>query len=251
MKNSLNKQLIDTIQSYSEELSNIFKQMANELEHIQIENTGDPIQYELKEMMKITAAEKQRFSDELYHDIAQSIYSLLLRIKMMRNLPDDPQVQSSLQEIEVVMDGILGKVRNLSFEIYPLMLEDLGFLATLRSLIRKINDEHQKEINLEVKGIATELKVELDAFLYQVCHDVLESLVVRKDVRACNIEIAFRDHQIEVVFLMDEASAIEKNELNEELLIVRKRVEYWKGSFELQTNQANYVVKVVVKVQEG
>ena len=181
--------------------------------------------------------EKELISNELYHVASQTIYSLLIGIKMALPLDMDPTLKEYLIELEKNSDQSLEKIRELAFKLHPLMIKDLGFIPTLRTYINKLEEKYNKKINLVVTGQMSDPHIEKDILLYRVCH---ESLLYLEDqgIKEIIVSIDFKDEEttIKIASTVCNCSPnhININNIIDHLLFTKKRVESNGGTFDIK-----------------
>lgn len=81
-------------------------------------------------LVKVQEAERRHIARELHDEVGQALTGLKLLLEMMsRQSPE--AVQDSLVEAQAVANDLLARVREMSLNLRPAMLDDLGLLPTL------------------------------------------------------------------------------------------------------------------------
>jgi signal transduction histidine kinase len=91
-------------------------------------------------------AERKRISIELHDDLGQSLTSLKLRLRFIRNRLSDEQTllkEECLQNLKFI-DEVIDNLRRLSRDLSPSILEDFGLTASLNRLV----DDFRKYYNV-------------------------------------------------------------------------------------------------------
>jgi two-component system sensor histidine kinase NreB len=89
--------------------------------------------------------ERKRISRELHDGVAQEILSVSMLLKQIGLMHHDEETARIIHEAETDIDRILGEIHNLSVQLRPLALDDLGLIAALRTqadLYRKTFGAH-------------------------------------------------------------------------------------------------------------
>jgi signal transduction histidine kinase len=155
---------------------------------------------ELKKMMKleknhiiqvIDAQEKERrrISRELHDELGQALTAIKYNLEMIeRDLPENrSEGKERLKEAEILSAQILGQLRQLSQDLRPPMLDDLGLLPTLRWYIENYGKRWKIKTHYEATGFRRKLNPELETTLYRVIQEALNN--VAKHARADEVHI--------------------------------------------------------------
>ncbi|MEJ2208864.1 MAG: GAF domain-containing sensor histidine kinase [Anaerolineae bacterium] len=83
-------------------------------------------------LMESQETERRRIARELHDQIGQSLVAIKLQLQSMSGLSDRDQLVVRLRESIAVVERTVRQVRDLSFDLRPSVLDDLGLVATLR-----------------------------------------------------------------------------------------------------------------------
>lgn len=83
-----------------------------------------------KQLVAVQEAERRRIARELHDEIGQGLTALRLNLEMSARLSGDA-ARASLEEAKLRVDELLGRVRELSLNLRPGLLDDLGLLPAL------------------------------------------------------------------------------------------------------------------------
>ncbi len=83
-----------------------------------------------KQLVEVQEQERRHIARELHDEIGQALTGLKLLLEMRKGLTGE-KAASSLDEAQQLLGDLITKVRNLSLELRPAMLDDLGLLPTL------------------------------------------------------------------------------------------------------------------------
>jgi len=90
----------------------------------------DRLQTLSRRLVEVQEAERRHLACELHDEIGQILTGLKLILKMSKRLPADA-IEASLGEARELVDELMAQVRNLSLDLRPTMLDDLGLLPAL------------------------------------------------------------------------------------------------------------------------
>ncbi|MGB7293149.1 MAG: GAF domain-containing protein [Thermodesulfobacteriota bacterium] len=174
------KQKEEKINSYTEELKNLSRRL------IEVQET-----------------ERRYIAHELHDEIGQAITTLKINLQAMGGFPYADSLAPHLGESIDVVNDLLQRVRDLSLDLRPSMLDDLGLVATLRWYL----DRQTKGAGFTVKFIAEPLKIKLPWVLETVCFRIVQEAItnVVRHARAQKVLVELRNRNsiLEVIILDD------------------------------------------------
>ena len=123
--------------------------------------------------------ERRRIARELHDDLNQRLALLAIELDEMAQKP--PRSAGKIRE---KINGLCRKTRELSatvhqlsHQLHPAKLEQLGLVATLRSLCNEVSRQEGIRINFSHKGISKSLPREIALCLYRVTQEAIQNMV--------------------------------------------------------------------------
>jgi PAS domain S-box-containing protein len=83
-----------------------------------------------RQLLEVQEAERRHIARELHDEVGQALTGLKLLLDMSTRLPPD-EATASLGEAQAMVNELMTLVRDLSLDLRPAMLDDLGLLPTL------------------------------------------------------------------------------------------------------------------------
>jgi len=83
-----------------------------------------------RQLLEVQEAERRHIARELHDEVGQALTGLKLLLDMGTRLPAD-EVSASLGEAQAMVNELMALVRDLSLDLRPAMLDDLGLLPAL------------------------------------------------------------------------------------------------------------------------
>lgn len=86
-----------------------------------------------RRLIEVQEAERQNLARELHDEIGQALTAIRINLEWLRRSQSTvPEAAPRIEESIEVVDNALGRVRELSLELRPSLLDDLGLAAALR-----------------------------------------------------------------------------------------------------------------------
>ncbi len=133
--------------------------------------------------------ERRRISRELHDETVQSLMAIGRRIELYEASEQDPGRLAQLSELHAMMDETVNSVRQISRDLRPLILDDLGIVPALRTLVRGVRegDDAVPDAKLEINGTPIRLSSEQELAVYRITQETLNN--VRKHAHATHVEV--------------------------------------------------------------
>lgn len=105
-------------------------------------------------ILKYQENERQRIARDLHDSTVQVLANLVHRCEICSKVMDVDSVRAKL-EIEVIektLKDSISDMRNIIYNLRPMIFDDLGFEATLTKVVNKFNTSSDFNITLEMEG---------------------------------------------------------------------------------------------------
>src|SRR6058998_3972681 len=125
--------------------------------------------------------ERRRLANELHDGAVQSLSGVALMLDAGLNSIDEGRGQEAQEIIHRALErhrATIGQLRNLSFNLEPVVLRDQGFAPAVRALTDQISLTHHVRVDLDVEA-ADQLAEQTQAALYQIIREALNQAVRR------------------------------------------------------------------------
>ncbi|HEY4492064.1 MAG TPA: PAS domain S-box protein, partial [Acidobacteriota bacterium] len=85
-----------------------------------------------QKMLQAQEMERHHLARELHDEVGQALTALRIHLEEIEALAQNPFLSQRLSDSNAILERILNQIRNLSLDLRPLMLDDLGLVAALR-----------------------------------------------------------------------------------------------------------------------
>jgi signal transduction histidine kinase len=125
--------------------------------------------------------ERRRLANELHDGAVQSLSGVALMLDAGLNSIDEGRGQEAQEIIRRALErhrSTIGQLRNLSFNLEPVVLRDQGFAPAVRALTDQIELAHRVRVEVDVEA-AEQLADKTQAAMYQIIREALDQAVRR------------------------------------------------------------------------
>ena len=125
--------------------------------------------------------ERRRLANELHDGAVQSLSGVALLLDAGLNSIEEGRGEEAQQIIRRALErhrATIGELRNLSFNLEPVVLRDQGFAPAVRALTDQIGLAHDVRVEIDVEA-ADQLAEKTQAAMYQIIREALDQAVHR------------------------------------------------------------------------
>ncbi len=197
-----------TQNAFNKENSEIAREVANQLAIAvqqarlfeQVRAGRERLQILSRQLMEAQEAERHRIARELHDEIGQALTAVKISMQAVMRSVNSSNLENQLEESINIVDRALQQVRDLSLDLRPSLLDDLGLAAALRWYVDR---------QARLAGFVAEFGVELgesrlppglETACFRVAQEALTNVV--RHARARRVRVEVRQHEQELLLLI-------------------------------------------------
>ncbi len=147
-------QLAQTFNTMLEAIDNATRLRANQIIHAQEQ-------------------ERKRIARELHDETSQVLTSLLISLAILEESATTQEARDRIADTRKLAHQTLRAIRNLSIDLRPSALDDLGLLPALRWYIKEYQQKCSIEVEFTATGFKERLPAEMETALYRIIQEAL------------------------------------------------------------------------------
>src|SRR5579885_1621211 len=137
--------------------------------------------------------ERKRIARELHDETSQVLTSLLISLKVLEEAITNEEARTRVEETRSLVHQTLRAIRNLSIDLRPSALDDLGLLPALRWYIKEYQQKCQIEVEFFASALKERLPAELETALYRIVQEALTNTA--KYARATKVRVSIAEDE--------------------------------------------------------
>jgi two-component system sensor histidine kinase UhpB len=135
--------------------------------------------------------ERQRIARELHDETSQVLTSLLISLTLLEESVETQEARERIADTRALAHSTLRAIRNLSIDLRPSALDDLGLLPALRWYVKEYQKKCSIEVEFHATGFKERLPAEMETALYRIVQECLTNTA--KHANADRVTITLKE----------------------------------------------------------
>jgi two-component system, NarL family, sensor histidine kinase UhpB len=140
--------------------------------------------------------ERQRIARELHDETSQVLTSLLISLTLLEESVETQEARDRIADTRALAHSTLRAIRNLSIDLRPSALDDLGLLPALRWYVKEYQKKCAIDVTFHATGFKERLPAEMETALYRIVQECLTNTA--KHANAGKVTITLREETVRV-----------------------------------------------------
>ncbi|MBA3824040.1 MAG: sensor histidine kinase [Ktedonobacterales bacterium] len=175
----------------ADELAATFNHMLGKL--------NDSARSRAAQIMRAQEEERKRIARELHDETSQALTSLLVTLKLVEDSTTDPEAHIRVAESREVAHQTLRAIRNLSIDLRPSALDDLGLVPALRGYIRDYQQKYGLDVHFTVQGFRERASFEVETALYRIVQEALTNIARHAHAKRVTVDLREADGEAQLL----------------------------------------------------
>ncbi|MGZ3615670.1 MAG: ATP-binding protein [Ktedonobacteraceae bacterium] len=135
--------------------------------------------------------ERQRIARELHDETSQVLTSLLISLTLLEKSVETREARERITDTRALAHSTLRAIRNLSIDLRPSALDDLGLLPALRWYVKEYQKKCSIDVEFQATGFRERLPAEMETALYRIVQECLTNTA--KHANATRVTITLNE----------------------------------------------------------
>ena len=204
----------------------------------ELQRNAEQLQRLSHQLVEAQEAERRNIARELHDQVGQSLTGLKLVLDSTRMLAPE-NLDAQLAEARRAINELLGRVRNLSLDLRPSMLDDLGLLPALRWLIERYQAQTRITVHWWYTNIDRRFPALIETTVYRIVQEALTNVARYAKVPSVELRVMGYPDQL-LVQIDDEGVGFDvqarlQSRQSVGLIGMRERIDLLGGSFLIES----------------
>lgn len=142
-----------------------------------------------KQLLAAQEAERRRIARELHDEVGSALTAAQIRLGQLgAELQSSPAVPA-IAEVSAMLASLLQQVRQMSLELRPSVLDDLGLAAAMRWFVRERVPRDQVEVELDAPLNLPRTSLAVETALFRVFQSAVMNVLRHADARTVRVTL--------------------------------------------------------------
>ena len=149
-------------------------------------------------LVQAQEAERRALAHELHDEIGQQLTGLNLVLEASTSETPD-QIRARLRSAQQVVIELTGQVRQLSLDLRPSMLDDLGLQPTLQWFMRRYSEQTGIDVDFKHRGLNGQISPHVTIVVYRLVQEGLTNVARHARAAAVTVQVWLSQGQLAIV----------------------------------------------------
>ncbi|MGF1635609.1 MAG: PAS domain S-box protein [Cyclobacteriaceae bacterium] len=192
--------------------------------------------------------ERERFSKDLHDDLGPVFSAAKLYLQTLQQQETDSKKLQVLEKITTVIDTAVKSVREISHNLSPYLLRDVGLVEAIKTHLRKIEENSELKVSAEVKTEVDRLPVNIEVVIYRVFLELLNNTFKHSSASSIQIFLYYSKSNVKFIYIdngigFDLVEKLKKNE-GIGLRNMMNRIKAFNGTIKFNSIEGEMVTKI-------
>jgi PAS domain S-box-containing protein len=163
---------------------------------VEVEAARSRLELLSRRLVKVQEAERRHLARELHDHIGQELTALKLNLDRYANAPTETPA-SAIEEARARVDHLVKLVREMSLDLRPTMLDDLGLVPALHWHFDRFFGTSGTRVNFKHSGLGDRrFSPDIETAAYRVVQEALTNVVRHSGAKEVTVRLWASDHSL-------------------------------------------------------
>ena len=148
-------------------------------------------------LVEVQESERRHLARELHDEIGQVLTGLKLTLEVDSRTSTDA-VRAKLDKSHALVDGLMGRVRELSLDLRPAMLDDLGLMPALLWYFERYTSETNVRVDFRHNRLEGRFQQEVETEAYRMVQEALTNVARHANVTEATVRLWRNGERLDV-----------------------------------------------------
>lgn len=205
--------------------------------------------------------ERREIAADLHDHIGQNLMMIKLKLSQLKASAKDAGTAGQMEEIGGLLDQTINYTRDLTFEVMPPVLYELGLAPALEWLAEHFREKHGLEVTVRGGPLPCGMDRKLLFVLYMAVRELLFNVVKHASASRAQVSFSSSGQAVRITVEDDgrgfDAAAAERRASATRgygLFGTREKLHYFSGSLEVESSEGRgtrVIIEVPIEKEEG
>jgi signal transduction histidine kinase len=196
--------------------------------------------------------DRRRFAADLHDDLGPLLSTIKLRLGMMEKSKITRELKENIAISNEMMGLVVEKIRTISHNITPHLIESLGLEAAVRDLCQRITRLNKISVDFDSELLTKRFPKPVELHYYRIISELVNNSLKHSGATKISIQLGCKDETLELIYFDNGKGYNSKEGIQLSggmgLRSIQNRVSLINGTINFQMNKGKTVVKISNKM---
>lgn len=200
--------------------------------------------------------ERKRFASDMHDGIGQLVSALAINVQSLKTNQPLASAVGLVENSEALLGEIQQEIRNIAFNLMPVILVKEGLVPAVRELLRRVQKASSIKTDISVHDVPTRFPDVVEISVYRIIQELVSNII--KHSQSTELQISFTGHEDEVVVTIEDngngydLNQFQNSQHSNGWRTIQTRVNLIQGQidFDTQPGRRNTTVTIQIPVAE-
>jgi PAS domain S-box-containing protein len=153
-----------------------------------LRESANRLQLLSRRLLEVQEEERRHLARELHDEIGQELTAAKINLQAAIKESDGAK-SKRIHETTAILERLLGQVRQISLDLRPSMLDDLGLVPALRSLLDQQGRSASVAVHLSAKNVPENLDPEIQTACFRIAQEAITNAVRHANATRIDVDL--------------------------------------------------------------
>jgi PAS domain S-box-containing protein len=154
----------------------------------ELEEANHQLRFLSRRLFHLQEEERRHLARELHDEIGQALTAAKINLQTAMKESDGAK-SMRIDEAAAILEKLLGQVRQISLDLRPSTLDDLGLIPALRSLLDQQGRRASVAVRLSAKNIPENLDPEIQTTCFRIAQEAITNAVRHANATRIDVDL--------------------------------------------------------------
>lgn len=143
-----------------------------------------------RQLMQVQEQERRTLAHDLHDEVGTALTALKMNLQTMQRVADTKQVANTLTDSLNILDSLLQRVRDLSLDLRPSLLDDLGLVPAIRWYVMRQAERAGIKAHIEAESLPRELPADKAVVCFRIVQEAVTNVL--RHAKSSSLEVVLR-----------------------------------------------------------
>ena len=156
-----------------------------------------------RQLLAAQETERRHIARELHDEVGQLLTVVKLDLQTVLRQEQPQALNTSVREGMESIDRVISRVRDLSLDLRPSMLDDFGLVPALRWLVQRHAKHLETSIDLDLPDNPPRLPTEVETACFRIVQEALTNVLRHAEAKTIHVAMRLYAHNVEITIKDD------------------------------------------------